>query len=379
MSIKIKAQVTRQFLHRGRVVLEGKIIEDYEHEIRALEKNNLVSRDLRMELVSHIPGREIRSLDINNLPKINIGIPAWGEYYVDLACRYTIPSILYSLNNANFSNINFIIHTDNEAPFRDIIGNNDISINFMKLLPMGPIPSSKGLPRLPDNYWVAFKQAHIDILQATRYGEIAVLWNSDIVCSLETFKYIQDQFIMDKRVIASVGVRSDIDSASPPLGVRSAELFDWIWQHPHHISQECIWNGGRSHHPTILFFDDEQGNRDIHCFHLTPMFIRKDRDLIFKGTIDDDVLGRYLSEEIAYPHNGEIAFAELSPRWKKHPYGENLSVEEVLNFWGRRMMRPHYLRNFSQRLNSIGHSKKNHPKAQEIIDSLYRIWSGTGV
>jgi hypothetical protein len=372
--MKVRAQVTKDFLHRGTVVLVGRIIDDDEYRIAELERAGFVSRKLRMELVSHILGRSVPEITKDTLPRINIGVPAWGKYYIDLACSYTIPSIISSLDISDFTDIKFIIHTDNKQPFLDLLSSyRRCTVDFMNLKQMEKIPPRSA--KLPNHYWEAFKQAHKDVIRATRTGDIAILWNSDVVCSLETFRYVQQQFIDGKRVVASVGIRTAIETDHPPIGASAYDLFQWIWKTPHHITKECIWRTGASEHPTILYFDDTAGNVSMHCFHLTPMFIRMDRDLSFKGTIDDDLIGRYLSEEIAYPHRGECAFAELSPNWKTHPYGQKLSVDGVLDFWGKRMMRPHYLRNFSQRLDILGHMNANHLAAQQIIDKLYSIWS----
>lgn len=370
----MRAQVIKDFLHRGTVVLVGRIIDDREDRIKELERAGFVSRKFRMELISHIVGRSLPAITAQTLPRLNIGVPAWGKYYIDLACSYTIPAVLASLDISDFTDIKFIIHTDNKQPFLDLLSSyGRCTVDFMNLKPMEKIPSRSA--KLPNNYWDAFKQAHKDIIKITRTGDIAVLLNSDVVCSLETFRYVQQEFINGKRVVASVGIRTAIETDHPPIGVSADQLFKWIWKTPHHITKECIWDTGRSQHPTILYFDDQIGNVSMHCFHLTPMFIRMDRDLSFKGTIDDDLIGKYLSEEISYPHRGECAFAELSPNWKTHPFGIKLSVDEVLGFWGKRMMRPHYLRNFSQRLDVVGHARVNHPQAQEIIDRLYSIWS----
>jgi hypothetical protein len=371
--MRTSAQVTKDFLYRGKVVMVGNIIRDRKDVIEELKRAGLVSTELKMELVHYTPGRELPEITRIDLPKINIGVPAWGEYYVDLACKYTIPSILASLAHSDFRDVNFIIHTDRKAPFLDLLSDYRVSVQFMNLIQMHAIPKQSA--KLPDLYWKAFKQAHKDILSATKMGQIAVLLNSDVVVSCETFKYVEDQFIAGKRVVASTGIRTEIQKDIPPIGATAEQLFKWIWRTPHHITKECIWGSGESQHPTILFFPDGIGNVAFHCFHLTPMFIRKDREPTFSGTIDDDLMGRYLSEEIAYPHAGECAFAELSPNWKTHPHGIKLSVEQVMDFWGRRMMRPHYLRNFSQRLDVIGHTKMNHPAAQEIVDKLYSVWS----
>lgn len=306
-----------------------------------------------------------------------IGCPAWGKYYVDLACRFTIPAVLASLKESNYRDVTFLIHTDSpgfrpqsEADFSKAIG--DYPIRFLPLLPMERRPSSK-MERLPDNYWFAFKQAHKDIISETPNGGICVLLNSDVVVSRECFSYVERELSRGKKVIASVGIRTQIeDNPGPPIGASADELFKWIWAHRHHITVECCWKGGRSEHPSILYFEDEDGNVAFHGFHLTPMFIKKDRVLQFKGTIDDDLLSKYRDDEVRYIANGEVAFAELSPNWKTHPFGRPLAVQDVLAFWSRRMFRPHYLRNFKQRMRVLGNPTKNHPAVDQIIAGLSR-------
>lgn len=311
----------------------------------------------------------VRAVGASHVPMF-IACPAWGEYYVDLACRFTIPSVLASLGQT-FDDVTFLIHTDDETSFRRAIGEH--KIKFMPLARMEPPPDKGKMPRLPDNYWVAFKQAHKDAINATPHGGVVTLLNSDIVVSRECFAYVKAHLAADKKVIASVGIRTQIeDNEGPPIGASAHELFTWIWGHRHHITEECIWDHGRSQHPTILFFDDGDGNVAMYCFHLTPMFIKKDRALQFKGTIDDDLLMLYREDEVNYISGGEVAFAELSPNWKTHPFGRPLTVEHVLEFWSKRAMRPHYLRNFKQRMRVLGYPIQNHPAVDRIIAGLAR-------
>lgn len=376
----IKVQVLREFLNHGRLEMEGRILDVSESRAVELEGVKLVTREIRMDRVHYIPPEPTWKVSKDRLPKLNIGIPAWGDFYVGLACNYVIPAIKASLAQSNFDKVCFIVHTDQRGPFIDAIGH-EITIKFPPLLPLGPMPKDQKMPRLPENYWVAFKKAHRDIIEMTAHGDLSVLLNSDVVPSVECFKYVEEQLLEGKSVIASVGIRTSVDqwTSEPPIGVTAAELFKWIWGNKHHISKECVWSTGRSQHPTILFFDDGLGNVAMHCFHLTPMFIRRDRHLPFRGTIDDDVLGRFLSEEIAYPHLGEVAFAELSPDWKLHPFGSQLTVSHVVDFWGKRMMRPHYLRNFNQRLNVLGNMEGNHCDAQRIMDILHDTYFGRDI
>lgn len=369
----LRVQVRRDFMNGRSMAFENHLIEVSESRARELERNGLVSREIRRSIVNYIPGEQVPEISADRLPPLMIGIPAWGPYYVDLACRYVVPAILASLADSNFHNVTFVVHTDDQAPFREAIG--DLPIKFPPLRRMGPIPTDQRLPQLPANYWDAFKQAHREVLQATPHGGIAVLLNSDVVPSRECFRYVQEQMIAGKRVVASVGIRTQAEQAgSMPIGSDAETLFRWIWGYRHHITDECIWGRGTSQHPTILFFEDG-ANVAMRCFHLTPMFVRRDRQLPFKGTIDDDLLGRFLDEEIAYPSAGEVAFAELSPAWKTHPHGTPLNVPDVLEFWLRRMMRPHYLRNFEQRMTVLGAPAANHPAADKIVAGLNEVWT----
>jgi hypothetical protein len=312
----------------------------------------------------------VDNVETRTVPPLFIEIPAWGKYYVDIACRFTIPAALASLKESNFDDVTFLVHTDDEEPFRAALS--DHKTKFMPLLPMSAPPADGRMPRLPQGYWEAFKQAHKDAIETTPQGSIVTLLNSDIVVSRECFSFVEKQMLSGKKVVVSVGIRTQIeDNEGPPIGVTANELYRWIWSHRHHLTEECIWDRGRSTHPTILFFE-EGDNVSMHGWHLTPMFIRKDRTLQFKGTIDDDLLGSFRPEEISYITGGDVAFCEISPNWKLHPFGKALNVKDVLEFWKRRTMRPHYLRNFKQRITVLGNPTKNHPAADQIIAGLSR-------
>jgi hypothetical protein len=171
-------------------------------------------------------------------------------------------------------------------------------------------------------------------------AELSRCLNSDIVCSKETFSYVDAEIAKGKKVVASVGIRtSDEDRTSePPIGASADDLFKWIWGNLHHISKECRWNGGRSQHPTILYFEDDEGV-SLRCFHLTPMFILKDRpQSVFKGTIDDDLLGRFNDDEVSYPSEWRNGVRGNLSEHQKHNFGRPITVDHVLEFWrnGRR-------------------------------------------
>lgn len=298
---------------------------------------------------------------------LSIAIPAWGAEYVALAVRYTVPAILASLRESEFRDVSFRIWTDDRSAFAAAL--DGFPVDFR------PAPARLARPaqrqRLRDKQWMAtwgaFMQAHRDAIELTPPGAIVALFNADIVCSRETFAVVGRALAPDsgKKTVVSVGIRTLIDGNVPPVGVDAQTLNRWIWQHPHPITQECIWGRGGSKHPTLIFFQDGDSVA-MHGFHLTPMFIvREPRALQFNGTIDDDLLKHYADDDIHYVRDAACAFAELSARWKTHPAGVPLSVDAVLNFGERRLSKAH-VRNFGQRLAVLGDPQADHPAAAAI-------------
>lgn len=288
-----------------------------------------------------------------------VAIPSWGKPYVELAIKWTIPATLAALacRDEAAPPPRFFIHTDDRAAFaKALVGH---AIEFF---------DHKVDLRERDGAWIAFKRAHREALARTPEGSVAVLLNSDIVVSRETFVVV-DRVFADpvKKAVVSVGIRTLIDGNKPPLGVDAQTLSRWIWSHRHSITDDCIWGRGRTGHPTILFFEDG-ANVAMHGFHLTPMFVRKDRDLEFKGTIDDDMLEHYADDEVFFVRNGEFAVAELSPAGKAHKRAPRLDLTSVVEFGGPRFSDSH-MRNFGNRIKVIGEPRE-HPAVQQILAGL---------
>lgn len=300
--------------------------------------------------------------------KFYITIPAWGKDYVDTAIKFTVPAILASLNAASIK-ANFLIYTDLPDKFKESMPQSAWS--YIKFLNHISLPTYRP-PKDPHprEYWAAFMAAHRDALAQTPWGSILCMWNADIVPSIECFRVVNEVFSNNghKKVIASVGIRTLLDGNECPVGADAVTLNKWIWSHLHPISRECIWDSGHSDHPTILFFEDGE-NVSMHGFHLTPMFIRVDRKVIFRGTIDDDLMSQYKDDEIHYLSDGSVGFAELSYAWKGHPNAGSLTVESVTAFGKRRFSKAH-IRNFGQRFKIIGNPIRNHQAVDQILSRL---------
>lgn len=303
--------------------------------------------------------------DYYRVPEIDarwvIGVPAWTRPYVSLAVKHTIPATIAAIEYWKPEcPPAFVIHTDDEGSFKAVL--KDYPTTFMPLR----FDNSK------DSNWVAFKNAHRDILNMTQQGAIAVMLNSDIVVSREAFA-VADRALspLNKKVVVSVGIRSLVtDSTYVPIGASAEALAGWAWEHRHSITRGLTWGEGNSRHPTIVYFTHSDGDVSMHCFHLTPMWIKKDRHLKFLGTIDDDVLSWYSEDELFFANNGEFFVAELSRAYKVQSCGPTpMTVDMIVDFAKQRIQPPH-VRNFLHRFPVVGRPKKNHDVADRIIDGL---------
>lgn len=299
-----------------------------------------------------------------------ISIPAWGKLYVGLAVKHTIPAAVASLRAAGRT-ATFLIHTDDREAFAGKLGGH--SAKFFL------VPGEPGGDReifvdpLPKTHWVAFMAAHREAISLTPPDAILALFNSDMVVSIETFGFV-DRVLGSagrtaKRVISILGVRTLIDGNDPPIGVNARTLNAYIWAHRHKITDDNIVGRGSSMHPTQLFF--EHGHEvTMHGFHHTPMFIIKDGALMFRGTIDDDLIGKYPDDSIYFVRDCEMSFAELSFGRKRDVSGELLTVDNAVKYWAARGLSPGHARNFRQRMTILGDPEKNHPYADQIMARL---------
>jgi hypothetical protein len=199
-----------------------------------------------------------------------------------------------------------------------------------------------------------------------------MLFNADIVCSIETVGAVEAALRGEKRLGLSVGVRTILDPAKPPpIGVGAPELSRWIWKRKHPIIQQLVWGEGSSDVTTMLFFPHPGGDVSMHCFHLAPMFMVKDeRGVQFSSTIDDNLIECYEEREIVHFCAGEFALAELSPLAKRHETSKPLSVDKVLERIGPCGIRGSHLRSFRTRYAIVGKPAANHPAADAIIARL---------
>jgi hypothetical protein len=280
---------------------------------------------------------------------LHIAIPAWGEAYIRLALRYTIPSIRAA--KPWDGPVTLVIHTDEPGSFFDV----GLPVQIR--------------PKPPGNGHAAQAIAHREVVTSAPLGSVLMLLNADVVVSVECFSEAQRLLSGGAKVLAALGLRCLIRDSDPPIGVDAKTLHKWAWKNRHPINEDCVWGRGKTGTPTLLFF--ERGESvTARCFHMHPAFIAKDRDLSFGGTIDDDLIGRYTSSEVHVICHCEMAFAELSPASKQFRSVGPLSIDRVVQF-GAHRFRPAHIEMFEHNsIRILGDGPTDETPAAAIVDAI---------
>lgn len=286
-----------------------------------------------------------------------IAVPAFGPRYVEIARRFTIPAARAALRERQGGEAAFLIHTDNREAFTDICAGH--RTEFF------PAAHEKGKDPFP-----LFVRCHKEAMAFAPHNSILALFNADIVVSRETFRVVDELLVNGKKVIAVAAVRANIDISSPPIGASANALAQWTWHNRHPITENNVFGRGHSRLPAQIFFD-EGNDVAMHCFHLCPMFLLKDRKWEFAGTIDDDVIAGYEPQELIYLTERQAAFAELSPADKKQPVGGSPMTAETVADAARRW-KPSHIENFKQRYAILGRPRADHPAIAEILAGIAR-------
>lgn len=289
--------------------------------------------------------------------EIHIVIPAWGRHYIRTAAEYTIPAAIAALraHNAEYRAVFWVYSDDPEILLSQLR-------HFETIVRERPKEAD-------ENGFHGLNVAHKALLAEAPEGSIVTLLNADIVVSREVFAYADMVFDQGKRVIASVGHRSLIRNVLPPIGASARQLLNWCWNNRHPITQDSIFNQGKTNLPTVCYFVQGQ-SVVMHCFHLCPVMSLKDSaNRKFIGTIDDDLLSTYAEHQIVVPGNREIAFAELSPAHKQfRTRNEVMNIDFIVEF-GRRFRKEH-VRNFKSPIRVFGESMVDTSPVQTIVDRL---------
>lgn len=287
------------------------------------------------------------------IPDFVIALPAWGRSYVDLCTRFTIPALKAALARASRireRNVRFIVHTDDPDRMAEALF--EFEVHFYRV-PPHPKP------------FHAFSIAHREAIQATPLGAVLMMMNADIVPSVESIEFAERRFAEGKKAIVSVAMRCDATSAAIPIGRPARDLLEFFWRNRHPIAEDSIWGTGRTMLPTNLFFVGD-GSVVLHCFHLYPVLLIKDRALGFSVTIDDDLLRAYQPHEWTIAANREVAFLELSPPAKQFNRGPVLTVPNFMALG--RSFTPFHVDLFRTPIRILGESDV--PIAREVVAQI---------
>lgn len=269
------------------------------------------------------------------LPTFHITIPAWGAHYVDTAVHFTVPAVIAALEAAEMDvRCRFHVFTDRPRRFDAVLRDEDVQWH-----------------EVPAKGFAGLTKAHCIGLELAEPGAIVLLLNADILVSREAIQNAAEMLSGGTKVLVSTGIRAVLRQEDPPIGADARTLFAWAWRNRHPFMEESVWGRGRTRHPTTLFFERD-GSVICRCFHLHPFFVLKDRQIEFRGTVDDDLLARYSPAEFRVLTDREIGFAEMSPAERRFPVGTPLTAEDVIRF-GRKFI-PAHRRNFTYPIRICG-------------------------
>lgn len=259
-----------------------------------------------------------------------IAVPCWGDFHRHLFLRAPLPSQIVALGMLG-KPFRYVIHCDwsdddkaaVERQLRFVAGFDGVT--WLS----APVAA---------NVHQALGDAHRQAAALADYGERVVLTNADIVVSREAYVVAERQFVRGRKLVMIAGTRSRAEDLSEPVpaGLPSRQLLDWATEHMHPITRDCHWGGAWTITPSIILFR-HRGNLCARSFHMNPLALVKDRDLVWQGTNDTGLPTLYRPDEIHVVRGrDEASMAELSPADRTIPQHllEPLSVDRVVD-WAR--------------------------------------------
>lgn len=288
-----------------------------------------------------------------------VGIPVWGDVYVETFLRAALPAIKIA---ANAMSVRFIVVTDRRDRLRDAFSDCDVEFHDLPRRPHLELRKQRK-HRLGDASRIIIERAEI--------GECIALLVADQVISRDWFTTAEKKFDQGKNIVVLYG-GGRTTGAMPLAGAEACELKRWTWQHRHHWVEDCTWGRGRSLVPTILFFekDDTVVSRGFHTHTLAGF--RKLKHLKFASLGPDGgegITNNFDVEEAAVVSSStEMGYASMTPHSAKWPSGPPLSVERVAE-WAKPQMGAWDRWLFKQRFWIVGDGD---PGDREICDEILR-------
>lgn len=252
-----------------------------------------------------------------------IVLPAWGEWYVSLCERYTIPALRAAIAIMPAGQT-FVFHVYTDAPERL-----EPLLSDLGAVEVRPVPYA-------NRPFESFAETHRRTLQDVPRDACVVLLNADLVVSIEFLLFAMQAMAAGYKAVTTVGTRT-LPRGDVPVGANARALAQWAWRNRHPIVDDSIWGEGRSFFPSCLFFRNGE-NVAQHAFYQTPFVIRNDgRDLNFQRSTDDNLLDVFAEHEIFLVQDNEVSLAEVSPPDKTLGRADRVGVETVALWVAARM------------------------------------------
>lgn len=253
-----------------------------------------------------------------------IALPAWGDRYIDLLCKLTIPSL--AACDRPQTPLCVVVHTDQPEPVKQALAASGIT-DYLVL----PLPRDKD-----GGYsYICMSHAHSEVIGMAAPGDYLTLMCADVMFSRECFVSAEARFKQGFKAVTCIGTRTvgPLFGNPPPLGYSARDLLDWSMRHRHPIIVQCFWPYGKTTIPSQMYFEDDSG---VVARVFTPCLfgVVNDGHLTFKGTIDFDLLKCFDKSEIhVVTGRDELAVVEVSPMSKNFGYQPDSMTASSVAKW----------------------------------------------
>ncbi len=243
-----------------------------------------------------------------------IVVPVWGEHYLDIFERATLPALKLALTRLDQSAL-LVVHTDQPNRVMEAAKGLD---SLRVSLQCQEVPG-------PDNAFESLSNAHRHVLREAQVGDRICLLTADLVISQDMLVNCEALFQRNKKLVCCMGMRV-CDDVMPPDTKSGHALLAWGWDNRHPMTIESTWPNGHSYDVWRMYFrKGEEVSCRLALPHPIALVKRRNAEIKFNPTVDVNVAFNFSPSEthlITEPHEG--AMIELSPRDKEFVYTETM-------------------------------------------------------
>lgn len=237
---------------------------------------------------------------------LTISIPAWGDAFLDIFERKTLPTLRAAVAAADgLDEVLAIVHTDQPERVTALSGDQ------LYLVPAALPSGAQWFQRL--------SAAHRAVISTAAPGTAVALLTADMAISADAFIGCARAFEQGRKLVCCNATRAVLEDFEP-FTRSGRELSEWGWKHRHSMTDNITWPEGRSDDLHRVYFEGA-GGVVARQWMPHPLAVMIDgRPLDFSPTIDCDLTARFRREEIHLVTSpDDLAAIELSPREKLTP------------------------------------------------------------